>query len=275
MSNAQPDYTNAICERAEHVIADARHYLVLRDPLSLDDARRRLQALNDAILAVTRKGGASFLRQQHFWGLRDWVARAAATSDWTPDSGTIATLQALVESFRGRPAPVPIDLIGEKTCTEDQINAALATGYGVMGRRALMLKGLTPGQIDAFRNPDEATAERSARAATSPTGAPSATEHEQGPTAPPRHSSDLAPRDPAAELSRQRKPTRAALVAYMKDRDVATYEEIATHVHGNDEMSGDTIRKNVHRTNEDLAVMQSPIRYRCASSSVYKETSPE
>jgi hypothetical protein len=98
-----------------------------------------------------------------------------------------------------------------------------------------------------------------------------ATEREQAGPPPPTS----PPVDPLRELRRQRKPTRAALVEYMWDRDSATYEEIATHVHGDVQTSGDAIWKNVQRTNEDLAEMAFPIRYRCASSMVHKETPPE
>jgi hypothetical protein len=81
--------------------------------------------------------------------------------------------------------------------------------------------------------------------------------------------------DPVRELRRQGKPNRAALVEYMRDRDSATYEEIAKHVHGDNQTSEATIRKNVERTNEELAAMASPTRYHCASSMVHKKTSPE
>ena len=81
--------------------------------------------------------------------------------------------------------------------------------------------------------------------------------------------------DPVAVLRKSGARTRAALVEFMKDRDSATTDEIAHHVHGDDQTTEKAISKNVQRTNESLIEMGFPLRFSLSSGLVFKEKQPE
>jgi hypothetical protein len=95
------------------------------------------------------------------------------------------------------------------------------------------------------------------------------------PDPPPKQPAFSAPADPVSKSRRRKGGLPTALIDYMKDRESATYDEIAFHLHGDKQASESAIRKNVERANKELGATASPIRYRCGSSTVYKETSPE
>jgi hypothetical protein len=73
---------------------------------------------------------------------------------------------------------------------------------------------------------------------------------------------------------RPRAGTQIALVEFMQERESAPFEEIAHHVHGNDETSGAAIRRNVSRTNETLAELKQSINFRTSGSHVIKRIDP-
>jgi hypothetical protein len=81
--------------------------------------------------------------------------------------------------------------------------------------------------------------------------------------------------DPVNELRKKGARTQAALVEYMILRESASFEDIAEHVHLDDLTSNEAIRKNVGRTNESLEAMGSTLRFRVASSIVFKDDPPE
>lgn len=74
-----------------------------------------------------------------------------------------------------------------------------------------------------------------------------------------------------SQLRRAGRPMQAALVEYMADKPEATADEIAENVHGNAETKEDTIRKNMDRTNGSLESMKQRLRFRFASSRLYRE----
>jgi hypothetical protein len=80
--------------------------------------------------------------------------------------------------------------------------------------------------------------------------------------------------DPVAKLRRKGAATQAALVEFMKNRESATFADIARHVHGDDETSDEAIRKNVSRTNDSLIELGIPLRLSVASGYVFKEEQP-
>jgi len=71
------------------------------------------------------------------------------------------------------------------------------------------------------------------------------------------------------------RPTQARLVEFLVGRREALSVEIADEVHDDSEISSKGIGKNVSRTNDSLVEFGSRIRYRFASSRVFKEKSPE
>jgi len=80
----------------------------------------------------------------------------------------------------------------------------------------------------------------------------------------------------AAELRRKRPPAvaRASLLTLLQDRDFATVEEVAWHVHGDAETSDEAIRANVKRTNLDLEEASIPLKIRVGAGVVFKDKPP-
>jgi hypothetical protein len=78
----------------------------------------------------------------------------------------------------------------------------------------------------------------------------------------------------ASDLRKASKPTQAALVEFMADREEATVEDVAKHVHKDDEASEGTIRANARRTNDWLASRGVPLSFRVAGGRVFREISP-
>jgi hypothetical protein len=79
----------------------------------------------------------------------------------------------------------------------------------------------------------------------------------------------------ATALRKARKPTQAALVNYMADKRDALAEEIAAHVHGDEETSEDTMRMNARRTNDSLIALGSSLLFRFAAGRMFREISSE
>jgi len=77
--------------------------------------------------------------------------------------------------------------------------------------------------------------------------------------------------EPVEQLRSEGKPTRAALVEYMKGRTSSRRDDIAHHVHGYSHASDQAIRANITRTNEDLEGMGLPTRFHFASGYVFKD----
>jgi hypothetical protein len=77
----------------------------------------------------------------------------------------------------------------------------------------------------------------------------------------------------ATALRKQKKRNPAALVEYMANREEATVQEIARHVHGDPETSDSAIWNNAKRTSDALAAMGSPLWFRFASGRIYREIS--
>jgi hypothetical protein len=76
-------------------------------------------------------------------------------------------------------------------------------------------------------------------------------------------------------LRRSRAAIQASFLEYMKSRDSATTDEIASQVHGDEGTSEGAIRANVKRVNEALGAKGLPIRFRIGSGFVFKDEQPE
>lgn len=68
---------------------------------------------------------------------------------------------------------------------------------------------------------------------------------------------------------------RAALVKYMLERESASYQDIAHHVHGDAGATEDAIESNVRNTNKDLVEYGSRLKLRLRGGHVVREISPE
>ena len=84
---------------------------------------------------------------------------------------------------------------------------------------------------------------------------------------------------PADHVTRMRKAhprasCQIALVEYMSNRETASFDDIAHHVHGDGETTGDAVRSNVKRTNEGLAGLEIAVRFECGASHVVKRADP-
>jgi hypothetical protein len=140
---------------------------------------------------------------------------------------------------------------------------------------------LLPSELDAFQQalsmiePLAVELRRRTVAAESSAGPNVAADHEITPPsrkAIPATSADLAN---ALKKRHPRARTQILLVEYMEDRRSATFQEIAEHVHDDPETSDEAIRQNVTRTNESLADLQAPGRFRVRSGRVLKKEDPE
>jgi hypothetical protein len=78
-----------------------------------------------------------------------------------------------------------------------------------------------------------------------------------------------------ANLRKQGKPLQAKLVEYMADKEEATAEEIAEHVHGEKQTSDSAMWNNADRTTKSLALLGSRLSFRFASGRMYREISPK
>lgn|GEM_PF-5791651 len=83
------------------------------------------------------------------------------------------------------------------------------------------------------------------------------------------------PRSIANELRKRRKLKQARLVEYMADRDDATADEIAEHIHQDPDASEKTMRENARRTNQSLAEMNVPLLFRFLGAHMFREINPE
>ena len=77
------------------------------------------------------------------------------------------------------------------------------------------------------------------------------------------------------KLRKNRARTQAALLEFMKSRQSAEFQDIALHVHGDDNASDRAIRANLKRTNEALGAEGLPIRFSVGAGFVFKEEKPE
>jgi hypothetical protein len=76
-------------------------------------------------------------------------------------------------------------------------------------------------------------------------------------------------------LLERRKPTQAALVRFMADRETATAEEVGDKVHGNSEASDKAIRKNARETSDSLAGIGSRLSFRFVSGTMFRKIADE
>ncbi len=79
----------------------------------------------------------------------------------------------------------------------------------------------------------------------------------------------------ALRMTGRGRPTQARLVEYMADKEQAAEEDIAEHVHDDEETSTSAIHNNVKRTNRFLETIESRLRFHFRSGIVYREISPE
>ena len=79
----------------------------------------------------------------------------------------------------------------------------------------------------------------------------------------------------AEKLRKNRARIQAALLEFMKSRESAEFQDIAHHVHGDNDASDGAIRANVKRTNEALEAERLPIKFVVGSGFVFKEEQPE
>jgi len=61
----------------------------------------------------------------------------------------------------------------------------------------------------------------------------------------------------------------------MADRDDATADEIAEHIHQDPDASEKTMRENARRTNQSLAEMNVPLLFRFLGAHMFREINPE
>ena len=71
------------------------------------------------------------------------------------------------------------------------------------------------------------------------------------------------------------RPTQAALVRFMADRETATAEEIGDKVHGNSEASDKAIGKNARETSDSLAGIDSRLSFRFVSGTMFRKIADE
>jgi hypothetical protein len=76
-------------------------------------------------------------------------------------------------------------------------------------------------------------------------------------------------------LLEQEKPTQAALVRFMADKEVADAEAVGVNVHDNKEASDRRIAKNAQATSDSLAEMGSRLRFHFASGKMHRKISAE
>lgn len=76
-------------------------------------------------------------------------------------------------------------------------------------------------------------------------------------------------------LLEQGKPTQAALVRVMADRETATAEEIGDSVHGYSKAKDKTIAKNARETSDSLTKMGSRLSFRFASGTMFRRIDAE
>jgi hypothetical protein len=76
-------------------------------------------------------------------------------------------------------------------------------------------------------------------------------------------------------LLEREKPTQAALVRFMADRETATAEEIGDNVHGNPEASDKAIGKNARETTDSLAGIGSRLSFRFVSGTMFRKIAAE
>lgn len=90
------------------------------------------------------------------------------------------------------------------------------------------------------------------------------------------HQHEVDPYDDLiVKLQKGKARTQVALLKFMRDRSRAELQDIAHHVHGDDQTSDAAIRANVKRTNESLESVSLPIKFRIGTGVVFKEELPE
>jgi hypothetical protein len=73
----------------------------------------------------------------------------------------------------------------------------------------------------------------------------------------------------------QGKPTQAALVRFMADKETATAEEIGERVHGNPQASDKAIGKNARETSDSLAGLEARLSFRFVSGTMFRRIAKE
>ncbi len=76
-------------------------------------------------------------------------------------------------------------------------------------------------------------------------------------------------------LLEQGKPTQAALVRFMADRENATADEVGDKVHGNPEANDKAIGKNARETTDSLAGIRSRLSFRFVSGTMFRKIADE
>ncbi len=79
----------------------------------------------------------------------------------------------------------------------------------------------------------------------------------------------------ALRLNGKSKPKQAALVEYMSDKDEATVEDVAEHVHDRAETPDKTIRSNADATNISLEGVEPRLRFVVKAGRVFRMIVPE
>jgi hypothetical protein len=72
-------------------------------------------------------------------------------------------------------------------------------------------------------------------------------------------------------LRKAGKRTLAPLLEFLKDRESASFEEVAEQVFEGDQTEDATIRQAISRLNKELVEKQVPLHFRVESGYVYKE----
>jgi len=76
--------------------------------------------------------------------------------------------------------------------------------------------------------------------------------------------------DLADKLRQDRKNYPAALVEFMANRQSAKFDDIKRHVHGDDDVSDEAVRKNVYKTRQALIELNSPLDFSTSGGYVFK-----
>jgi len=77
------------------------------------------------------------------------------------------------------------------------------------------------------------------------------------------------------KLAARRRWTQAALTRFMKDKDAASFDDVASHVHGDNDKTKRPVPKKAERTSESLAELGCPVSFRLAGGMMRKEIIPE
>ena len=72
----------------------------------------------------------------------------------------------------------------------------------------------------------------------------------------------------AMKVDHPRAKTQIAFLEFMQNRTIAKFQDLAHHVHEDDDANPDAIRKNIERVNEFLEGKALPLRYKCGSENV-------